>query len=368
MDVVFDLATAGDDAAIRRILRSNPVPGSVTVTYEREPNYFLGCGTMGGSWQVVVGRRQPDGAIVGFGCRAIRRLFVNGCLQQVGYLSQLRVDKPFRGNWLVSRGFRFLHQLHQAAPAPAYLASITEENVVARGLLVDRPRGRLPAFREVDRLHTLALIVRSPKALPAAPYDIARGSPADLAAIIAFLREHGAAKQFFPTYDVDGFGGDSATCGFRVDDFIVVRSRGTVVGVIGLWDQSAYKQTVVQAYSGWLGRARPLYNAGAGLLGAQPLPEAGQAIRSIYASFVCVADNDPAIFQALLQSAYNLAAQRKYAFLIIGLSVRDPLLRIARRYAHITYRSRLYLVCWQDGEGFHERLDNRVPYIDVATL
>ena len=162
--------------------------------------------------------------------------------------------------------------------------------------------------------------------------------------------------------------GDPATRGFRVADFIVARCQDAVVGVVGLWDQSAYKQTVVQAYSGMLRRVRPLYNTGAGLLGAQPLPEAGHAIRSIYASFLCVAGNDARIFQALLRSAYNLAAQGGYAFLIIGFSVRDPLLASARRYAHITYRSRLYLVCWQDGAGFHERLDDRIPYIDVATL
>ena len=368
MDVIFDLATAGDDTAIRRILRTNSLPGAVTVTYEREPDYFLGCGTMGRSWEVVVARRQPDGEVVGFGCRAIRPLFVNGRPQQLGYLSQLRVDRPFRGNWLVPRGFRFLHRLHQARPAPVYLASITEENVDARAVLVDRPRHRFPFFREVDRLHTLALIVRSPRPLPAAPYAIFRGSPADIEDIVSFLREHGAAKQFFPAYEVDDFGGSPATRGFNVDDFIVARSHGAIVGVIGLWDQSAYKQTVVQAYPGFLRQARPLYNAGAGLMGMQPLPEAGQAIRSIYASFVCVARNDPRIFQVLLQSAYNLAAQRAYAFLIVGLSVRDPLLAIARRYAHITYRSRLYLVCWQDGEDFHERLDSRVPYVDVATL
>ncbi len=368
MDVIFELATAADDAAIRRILRTNPLSGGVTVTYEREPNYFLGCGTMGRSWEVVVARRQTDGEVVGFGCRAVRPHFVNGRMEQIGYLSQLRVDRPFRGTWLPSRGFRFLHQLHIDRPAPAYLATITEENTDARGILVDHPPRHFPAFREVDRLHTLALIVRPPRALPASPYDIARGSSADLGAIIAFLREHGAAKQFFPAYEVDDFGGGSATRGFRVDDFIVARSHGEIAGVIGLWDQSAYKQMVVQAYGGFLRRARPLYNAGVRLMGAQLLPEVGQAIRSIYASFVCIAGNDPDIFRVLLRSAYNLAARRGYAYLLIGLSVRDPLLAIARRYAHITYRSRLYLVCWQDGEGFHERLDNRVPYVDVATL
>ena len=372
MDVTFDLATPADDPAIRRVLRTNPVPGAVTVTYEREPDYFLGCSTMGRSYDVVVARQQPGGEVVGFACRAIRSLFVNGRPQEVGYLSQLRVDKRFRGRWVVSRGFRFMRQLHADGQVAGYLASITEENREARGILVDRPRRHFPAFHELDRLYTLALIVRPgylrAGAAPRSPYDICCGSTADLGAIVAFLREYGAAKQFFPVYDEDGFSESSTTRGFRVEDFVVARRNGDIVGVIGLWDQSEYKQTVVQAYTGSLRWARPVYNAGARVLGAQPLPPPGAQLRSAYASFICVADDDPGPFRALLRHVYELAAERQYAYLIVGLSARDPLLAVARRYPHITYRSRVYAVCWEDGEDVYGRLDRRVPYIEIATL
>ncbi len=368
LDVRFDLARPDDDAAIRRVLRTNPVPGGVVVSYEREPDYFLGCGTMGRSYQVVVGRNHPDGAIVGFVSRAIRPRLVNGRPEDVGYLSHLRVDKPFRGHWLVARGFRYMRHLHADGRVAGYLVTITEENVEARGILVDRPRRHFPAFREVDRLHTLALIVRAPKALPPSPYDIRRGSSEESGAVVAFLREHGAAKQFFPVYDVDDFGAGPTTRGFAAEDLFIARYNGKIVGVLGLWDQSEYKQTVVRAYSGAMRWGRPFYNACARMLGAHSLPPPGEHLRSAYASFICVAGNDPDLFHLLLRYVYNLAAERQYAFLIVGLSERDPLLAVARRYAHITYRSTLYTVCWEEGGSFHDRLDDRVAYVEVATL
>jgi len=104
------------------------------------------------------------------------------------------------------------------------------------------------------------------------------------------------------------------------------------------------------------------------LSGASPLPQVGDHIRSAYASFICAADNDPDIFRVLLRHVYNLAARRGYAYLMVGLAACDPLLPVARRYRHIAYRSRLYTVCWQDGGNFHERLDGRVPYVEVAAL
>src|SRR5574341_300577 len=126
MSFQIELADIYDDAAIRQLLATNAVPGRVTVTYEREPNYFAGCATMGRSCQTLVARAGDR--IVGVACRAARPMFVNGREVRLGYLGQLRVDEHFRGRWLVSRGFRFLKQLHEDDPVPAYLLSLIEEN------------------------------------------------------------------------------------------------------------------------------------------------------------------------------------------------------------------------------------------------
>ena len=128
-----------------------------------------------------------------------------------------------------------------------------------------------------------------------------------------------------------------------IRDLVMARREDRIVGVLGLWDQSGYKQTVVQSYADPLRRARPLYNLAARLTGIQPLPGKGQHIRSAYASFVCVEHDDPGIFAALLREVTRLAATRGYAYLMLGLAERDPLLPTARGYPHIAYHSTLYV-------------------------
>ena len=91
------LATQEDEADIRRLFRTNSVPGHVTVTYEREPDFFLGCGITGRSYQVVVARHEPTGELAGVVCRAKRRVWIDGQKVEVGYLSGVRVDERFRG-------------------------------------------------------------------------------------------------------------------------------------------------------------------------------------------------------------------------------------------------------------------------------
>ncbi|HWI60924.1 MAG TPA: hypothetical protein VNT75_03700 [Symbiobacteriaceae bacterium] len=356
MEFRIELATAADDAAIRRLLRENPVPGAITLSFEREPDYFLGCGPMGRFVQVLVARHVPTGEVAGISCRATRPMYVNGWPAEVGYLGELRVDPRFRGRLLVARGVQFLRELHADGRAEAYLATITEGNREALGILVEKPRRHFPSMRPVDRLHTLALLVRRSAAVEC--------ESASLPEVLAFLNRVGRDRQFFPVYSEADF----AFPGFRMKDVFVVRQAGQIVGCMALWDQSSFKQSVVRGYSGMLGWGRGMYNFGARLAGFQPLPAPGQALRNAYGTFICVERNDPAVFRQLLAGVYARAGERGFGYLTLGLFESDPLLAEARRYPHIPYYSKLYTMSWEAGGDFHERLDDRIPYLDIAAM
>lgn len=374
---IVELATPADDADIRHLLATSPIPGSITMTYEREPEYFLGCGTMGHLYQVGVGRLSSDGTLVGLGCRASRPMFVNGQVEEVGYLGQLRIAPQHQGRWLLSDTFRFLHDLHADGRTDGYITTIIEGNTIAEGVLVRRALRQFPAYREVVRLCTPGVVIMRSRLLrrllrPAMvpSCTIGRGSVGNLTAIVAFLQQQGSSRQFFPSYQVEDFGNSSLTHGFRIEDFVVAWRGGHIVGVMGLWDQSHYKQNVVQSYHGSLRWLRPVYNAGARMVGAQPLPAPGGHLRTAYASFICIENDQASIFDMLLWHTCELAAERGCGFLLPGLATTDPLLPTARRYPHIPYYSRLYTVCWQNEQEptLHDRLDERIPYVEIASL
>jgi hypothetical protein len=369
MNFQIDLAGPNDDAAIRRLLATNAIPGRITLTYEREPNYFAGCQTIGRSCQVLVAR--ADDQIAGVACRATRPMFVNGRVTRIGYLGQLRVAERFRGRWLVSQGFRFLKRLHDEDPVSAYLLSVIEENDEAFGVLIERRRQGFPVFREVGHLFTLALRLRQTKIEKPELRNITKAVRDDLPEIIAFLQRQGAARQFYPFYREEDFCGPE-TRGFSREDFFIARRNGEIVGVTGLWDQSDFKQTVVRGYAGWLRMARPAYNFTAGLSAHPPLPGVGEKVSSAYASFVCAADDSPEVFRPLLARVYEEAAKRGFSYLMVGFDERDPLLRVAQSYSHIAYPSRIFIASWDDQcqhfERFYEQLDKRIPYFEIAAL
>ena len=367
MNVAVSLAAAADDAGVRRLVRNQTMPGRVRLSFCREPDFSLGCAVTGDDYRILVARAAPGNDVVGVACRSVRRVFLNGREQRIGYLGQLRVDEQHRGRWLVSRGFRVLAEMQRADPLPAYLASIVDGNDEALGVLVRRARRGFPAFREVARYVTLALRVhrargwRRASAFGEAPPG--RGSSCRLSAsgapsleeIADFLRREAGRRQLASVWTADALRRLGAF-GLRAEDINVAREDGAIAGVMALWDQSAYKQSVVRGYSGWLRAAAPL------------LPRPGTKLRSAFASLISVAGDDPLIFKSLLRETYATAAQRGFDYLLVGLDIKDPFLSLVRAYPHLAYPSRLYLATWPDGGPSYEPLDARPAYVDIATL
>jgi len=368
---VVRLATPADEPGIRALLRREVMPGRIRLTYEREPDFWLGCGEDCAT--LVACASEENREIVGLACRSKRRVFLNGAPRTVGYLSQLRIDSRYRGQWLVSRGFAQLRALHEADPLPLYLTSIVAGNDQATGVLVAGRRRHFPEMRPFADLITLALEVRARRrasSFRGGRVAISSASLEELPELIRFLNEEGKKHQFSTVYSEEGLQRLS-DLGLGLEAIRLARVRGQVVGVAALWDQSRFKQTVIQGYAGWLEPLRPIYNRAAPCLGRTALPKPGETLRSAYVTLLSIAeagDDKIEVFRALIDELMNTADSLGLRYLLLGLDVRDPLLQAAGRYRHTPYRSRLYLAEWADGERIDEQLDGRPASFDVATF
>lgn len=361
------LARPGDDASLRQLLRT-PLPGSALLSFEREPDYFAGCSVLGDAVETPVIR--SGGEVIAACCRAARSLYLGGRPARIGYLGQLRVAPEQRGRMLVARGMRFLRERHRADPLDGYLATITDGNREAVGVLVRRSRPGFPAFEPITTLHTLALPAR--RVRPSGQIggaEIRPADPGDLPAVGDFLNVCGSRRQLFPVVPA-GFLCSERTRGLRPRDLLLAFDGNEIVGVLALWDQSGYKQTVVHRYPGALGRLRPLYDLSLRLRGALPLPAPGDRLRHASAAFVCLHDDRPEIFAALLAAALSEARRRGLHRLMLGLCHEDPLRTVARRFAHLNYRSTLYGISFEGraaAQAFVRRLEG-IRHVEIATL
>ena len=357
-------ATKDDEPEIRALVGTVPMPGGVSLIFAREPDYFLGSTIMGDPCDVLLVRQRSDGQLAGIACRAERRVYINRQESAVGYIGQIRVSEGFRGNWLVHRGAKWFKDL--SPPGLLYTGVIASENPRARELLVG---ARMPGGLQVAGkwgLTTCAILLRQRRVHRTPGVEILPGSLETLGEITAYLRLEGPRRQFFPAYTHKDFNEGIKLRGLKPEDIMVARRGNTIMGIMAVWDQAAYKQDIIDAYGPKLRLLRPLYNLTARLIRAQPLTPPGQVIPLAFASCICVTEDDQSVMRALLSACLNNSYTRGKAFLMVGLADSDPLLPVVRRHLHITYHSELFAVSWS-GKPVSIS-DDQIPYIEIATL
>ena len=363
----FELATPEDDAELRRVLADTPMEGEIAVSFRREPSFFAAAVVHGPFCQTIVARDNGSERIVGFGCRSVRTLFVNGKPEQIGYLSALRVLPQYRNLGLIARGYARFREMHHDKRTSLYLTTIAEGNATALSILTTGRAG-LPSYHFAGRNLTAAIPLALRRRRQKTTCHVRPASEEDLPRLLEFWNAEGALRQFFPCYGREDFLCANGT--FRslaLDSILVAFCSDRIIGTLAAWDQRTFRQSVIERYSKRLHVVRPIANVWSRLRGHTLLPSVGEPIPSINAALAVVSDNDGDVFASLLQhTLLRLKSERGY--LLVGLHETDPLLPFVLQHRPTKYWSRLYHVCWPDGEGLRSRLDGRTPYLELGTL
>jgi hypothetical protein len=360
--VPFALATPADDAEIRRLLRENPMPGRIALTLEREPDYFADADLPGTEKQTVIA--SENNRVVCAGSCTIRERFINGQPRRVGYLGGLRLDARATGRFdILRRGYEFFRELQTDARADYYFTSIAADNALARKFL-ERGLPGMPAYEFADEFVTALLPVNS-QSPNSAPPEASTLEPTEL---LDCLNNHGRHYQFAECWSGQELGALPAL-GLQAKNFHCVRVGGRVSAVAALWDQRAFKQTVIRGYAPWLAMARPAVNVAARIMDAPCLPAVGSTLAHAFVSHLAVDPEESGALIALIARLRISAAGRGIEFLTLGFAASDP--RLASLRSHFRcreYRSRIYVVRWPGLGGSAHELDGRCLGPEVALL
>lgn len=366
----FELASLADDAELRQLLAATPMAGRVSVSLRREPSYFGAAAVEGEFHQTIVARDTATGTIVGIASRSVRRRFVNGTAMPVGYLSSLRILPRHRGGRVLADGYRFLRELHGDRRTAIYLTTIAEGNDAALAVLTSGRAG-LPRYEFIGMYRTAALPLGRNAAAASLPLGVTIrcATVEDWPRLRGFLDHAGPSRQYFPGYQSMDWFSDAATFrGLGAGDLFLALRGGEIVGALGCWDQSPFRQVVVENYGSALAMSSPLYNGWAALRGLPKLPKPGARLPFLTAALPVAAGNGLDIFSALLEATLAHGKQRGFSHLLIGLHERDPLTAVIARHQTAVYQTRCYLVYWEDGAAMRQHIDGRAPYLELGCL
>jgi hypothetical protein len=390
--IEFTIAGPGDDADIRRLVAENPVPGRVTVAFEREPDYFAG-GSVMGDTTVIIGRNAETGELAGVITLSVSERWIGGRQERVGYLGQLRIRDRYQGMLLPMRAYPFIRSTAEELGLDLCFTAVMRENTTVRDIYVRHLRRTFPVLEPVTGLYTCGIIVRrgfargglvsgargrrmpsgpggpagSSGQPPAGGISVTHATPNELPELVEFMNTCGAEREWSPVQSVENLAGDRYR-GLAAADVVVARAGGRIVGTAGLWDQSAFKQSVIRGYPGRLGRVRPFYNGMARLVGFPPLPRPGDHMHSASLCCLAVEHDDPAVFGSMLPAVLRAARERGFHYVLVGLSDRDPLLPVARAHTHIAYHSSMYAFSFEQARDTLRWDREKIPHIEIAAL
>jgi Acetyltransferase (GNAT) domain len=357
------VATLLDDADLLALLRSNPMGGWVRIAMEREPSFFSKL-IAGEEHQAIIARDGQTAEPVGMCARTVRPAYVDGQVHPLGYIGELRIAAGHRQRFhIIRQGFETMRRdLHEPERTPFYLTAIVSDNAPARRLLEASLPGK-PTYRPIAECTTLALRTRGHGRVA-----IERADDSDIPEIVACLARNHRRHQFAPVW-TEAMVRHAEHGGPRACDFIVHRANGEIAGCLALWDQSHVRQAVIRGYHPHIARLRPLLNMLGRWTGLPRLPRAGEELRQVFFSLVAIDGDDAEVLTSLVRAGLSEAAQRGYEVALIALADINPMLPAVRRtFKARDYRSRLYLVHWDDGRAAVEGLMQRPIHVEAALL
>jgi hypothetical protein len=325
-------AISSDHAALEELLRATPMGSRIRLSFERDPDYFVGARVQAEE-PCVWAAFDNGGRAVGVFSAGSRRVWQGGRVP-MRYLSDLRIHPDWQGSPLLARGFRLLRE-EVFRPGEWAQTMVLENNLRALEMLTHR-RGGLPEYRPAGRYVSWLL----PRQRVGARSDcqVRRATLADLAAMQVLLEASSRRRSFSGVVDLAELGNPDWR-DLAIEDFVVAERDGALVGTMGLWDQSGFQRLRIQAYSPLIAALRPWWNSFASV----PLPKAGQILPLRKATVVACEDDDPAILRDLLAAALAGNDER---LLLLGLSEKDPLVVALHGLKGRVEYGRHFLVGW----------------------
>jgi len=326
-----------DDEAQLQHLTRQPMPGWIRLAYCNSPSFADGEALKGDEVTTAVWI-ESDGAIGGCASRAVKRVWLDGRIQRVGYFAGLRSFESARNKLGLFRGYEWMRELDRRDPLPLYITTIISANRPARELLTSR-RAKLPAYIEAGGIVTFGVtsraIRRSAHGDVRPPFNVLSGDEVGETRLRAFYNEVSPQRMLFPVLP------DPLPTNLKWSDFVVLEKDGQIIAATALWNQQSIRQIHVDSYHPLLSILRPVINPFLKLLGYYPLPPSNTDFDCVYFAYPLTRHDTPAEFASLLAASAPRIGKR---LLFFALHENNPFITNASRLTAWKYRSILYTV------------------------
>ncbi|HWL39686.1 MAG TPA: GNAT family N-acetyltransferase [Gemmatimonadaceae bacterium] len=369
-DFVVRDVRLSDNAGLVALAASCAMAGALTLRIDRAPDFLALNRLEGDRWRLAVAER--NGAIVGCVAFSERAVFVNGLRTRTGYVGDLKVHPDHRDTTIADALSMWAESACNGLPprSPVVITVLAGNRAMERRLA--GPRG-VPRFDKVGtiRTHSITILWKRGRLshFGARAITTTPAAWSDLPQMAELWNRVARRRQLAPTMTAQSLAAwIRAAPGLDISSYRLARSRsGELLGFLAVWDQRAFKQLTVVAYSPRMAAARKAFNFLAPLVGATRLPPAGSPLGCATVVHLCVPGDRAQVLRALLIDAHNELRHSDFSFMNVGLDVKDPLSRALRGMFAQPMDVNAYTMAERSGAP-PEVLDGRPLHYEIALV
>jgi hypothetical protein len=316
-------------------LCEHAMPGNISISLERRPDFFMGSRVQTEEPEIYVCVDKNDKDIVGVFSIGKRRVWLNGLITTIRYLSDLRLEKNTNRAKVLFVICSYINAQNFLKHQPAQTI-VFEDNSAMKKVIefLNKRADKHGGFKyyQDGKYVSHMLHVKNKEAKIKTDISIRRAGINDIEMVNHFLLKEGSKHSFFPYYQITEkettFNKD-----LDIKDFFIAEKNAEIIGLCAVWDQSGFKQTRIKSYSKLFRFIRPINNFIAGIFGGFKLPKEGEIINYLNLHCVLIQDNNIEVMKALLNEILNEYRDSKYEYVLCGMSERAELQVVFQSYS-----------------------------------
>ena len=315
-----------------------PVSGSIRLALEREPDYFAGASVQAETPEVYACLHR-SGRFAGMFHVGYRTVFINRQPTPVRYFCDLRIHPDFQRSRLLFEMMVFCRASGIINDREFAQTIIFGDNLPMLNHLDLNRRSHIrplaPLYHRVGEYHTymIRLSSRPSATSPQAGSLVVRcATESDVTLMQTFLETEGPRYQGFPCYQFNKLGKSPYFRNLTIADYFLAFEQGQLVGMVGIWNQKAFKQTRICGYNPSLTWLRPAVNIVAKLAGGFPLPKAGSILTYFTLHTLLINEEKPYLLEALIREIRRVCSGQGFAYFLCSLAGNSPLTKACQPF------------------------------------
>ena len=339
-------ATPVDNEKLLELSRETPMLGSLVINVDRSPDYFCLARLQGENCKIFIAEKNDE--ILGMiGC-SFREITLFGKLTPIAYIGGIKIRESAKSGLTVFRLMKKMKDYLLESKIKFAVILILNDNKAMTNLLSGR--AGIPAFHLLAKYH-ITYIIPLYSLKSTGNYTIRESKPSDLEEIVNLFSQFYKDVELSPKWTPGFFTRLlEQSPNYNYSSILIALKNGNIVAALSLWDQSSFKQTVIERYSRWFKGLRFLTTP------LHLLPRVGEPLSEICLRHAVYAEGYEPAVKDLVRAAIK-KHRKEYRFFRAGFQDGDPLNNSTKGFPKMKIGLNLYA-------GFREDCTDTNDIID----